>query len=302
MFYKYRDHLVYALHEIKLLPKALNEPGKELIKKGFYCPCKKSLLKSYLYSISNLMIQISSEIQAIHTIKNGDELSDRFRFIWNIYKETESKIIYDVPFCTFSTCLFDIMQTQFEDVFMSELYKKLYPHINSAIKPHDSILQDILTDLIDVGETALFYLSGLHIKCSSINPNIVSDKFFKELNLNPIRFKTDFTECNLERKTGHECLHLFVTPAMLQINSWLSNYFDLYRKYHRDPKNIIMIIDYELMNDQNYKWDNIAKERYEKALEVFGAVYFINYENIDFDDYTGKVNLSDYEELSSCIV
>jgi len=76
-------------------------------------------------------------------------------------------------------------------------------------------------------------------------------------------------------------------------------YINLYKTYHNNPKEITLILDYRLIeNDTN--WSIEDYERYVHALDIFGRVCIINFHHINFGTYEDLLSPDSLDIVEEC--
>lgn len=268
-----------------LIEKGLS---KSVIKDGLSCKSKQLLIKEYFKHISNLIVNIG------YLGLNYD--SENIKYYVNTtletFKKNYHKDILKLNICPQIIYLFSILQKEIEEQTFIEIINKL-----NNIDDIFLLIKEIFDDLYDLAEIAILNLSGLRLNCFNINENIKN-----ELNETNSLFTKDMINHKCPSKeledtcNGEECIHLFIHEKYYKSIGWLDKFINILLKYHTNPKNILMIIDYKLVN--YLKWNDINSKRYQTIVDNLFDVYIINYQNIDFGKH--KIPLLNPNEVVEC--
>lgn len=290
---------IYELHVLK--KKATS---KDVICSGLLCGCKQKLLSNYLAISSNLMNLSGALSQALSVITDVDSFNDRMKAMKSIFRESAlhdlvTKDGVSSVACPKMIILFYIIQKQMEDVLFEEMSRKLLPFLGSKNGEKIKICREILDDIYDFTEAAVFTLSGLRINCYNISEDIYKHPFspIKECptNIN----KHEARNCIfLSGRQKVECLHLFMTDSFVKVKRWIDTYFDLFKQYHKAPEHVHLIIDFKLMD--KYTWTEEDCSRYKELQDFFGCVYVVNSEHIDFNGF--EVDTVDIHDIKECVL
>lgn len=295
-----------AILELRSLKQKIT--SNPIIRLGITCQGKRSALDSYISSVANLMIMCSSFFQSIGHITDSDTLEYRFKLIRKIYRNSVFKKLYYNPLISSRMLrLFEIMQVQIEDQIFERIrheMERMILETNGDLEVDKlSLLESVLDNLYVLAETSALHLSGQRINCFRIKEDIFEDTDFKhdsevQNHTQELSAQCGYLNHKIDQSQFCECLHLFMVPDFFVSDDWMIRYFDMYYKYHEDPNNIMVILDYKLMRD--YTWKEIDFAAYQKALNSFRGVNIINYNKIDFNGYKDQLTLSSYEDLPQC--
>ena len=296
-----------------LQKKALNP--KNALSNGLTCESKRTILNSYMTVISNAIIMTGSICQMLSEFKTVEDVNTRILHAKKIFKRSyinniasEILKVEHCSSCPKSAMLFGILQGQLEDVLFEEVRTKLIQYIGCMNNGIYIVCEEILDMIYDFAEAALFHLSGLRINCNNINDLIFTDDRFQistsdlsslshrchsnDVDINPSACL--FT--NINRK---ECLHLFLCDEFFKVRNWMDVYINLYKTYHNDPKQITLILDYRLI-EEDTNWSIEDYERYIHALDIFGRVCIINFHHINFGTYEDLLSADSLDIVEEC--
>ena len=291
-----------GVNELRILKeKALS---KETLSSGLLCGCKQRLLSNYLKISSNLMNMMAGFTQALSVIDTIEIFHNRMDLVKKIFRENSIEDLITREGASTVACpkmiiMFSIIQRHMEDVLFEEMARKLVPFIGSKSGEKIVVCREILDDIYDFAEAAVFTLSGLRINCSNI-----SDEIYKH----PFSLLTGCSDCSVEQSketciflTGRqkvECLHLFMTESFFKIRKWSETYFDIFKSYHNAPEKIHLIMDFKLID--KYTWTQEDCKRHGELESIFGCVYIVNANHINFDGFL--VNMVDIHEIKECVL
>lgn len=299
---------------LSLLQKKAVNP-KNALSNGLTCESKRTILQSYMTVISNAIIMTGSICQMLSEFKTVEDVNTRILHAKKIFKRSyinniasEILKVEHCSSCPKSAMLFGILQGQLEDVLFEEVRTKLIQYIGCMNNGIYIVCEEILDMIYDFAEAALFHLSGLRINCNNINDLIFTDDRFQistsdlsslshrcqsnDVDINPSACL--FT--NINRK---ECLHLFLCDEFFKVRNWMDVYINLYKTYHNDPKQITLILDYRLI-EEDTNWSIEDYERYIHALDIFGRVCIINFHHINFGTYEDLLSADSLDIVEEC--
>ena len=299
MSINYSGILFDGLFDIELL--RTKGTSKASLQPGLTCSCKKSILTTYLTSIGNLMVCTTSFSQILRYIRTIPDFTERIRRLEQMFRDQLIENMYSSSDCLSAktTCLFETMQNQLEQVYFTTLYDKYLPFIGHR---NDTDVAKTVTESIDelyeLAEVAVLNLSGFRINCNNISDDIINDEIFKGRDISKLPLTNPLCAFKHTADTHIECIHLYVTPAMYRVNNWLDYYLDNYLRYHINPKNIMLIVDYKLM--PNFKWTQLNIERFRKFKNSFESIHYLNSENVDFGECTDEIDIIKDGDLTTC--
>ena len=285
-----------------------------ILTQGLLCNSKRQIVDVYLQSISNVAIMLTSLCQVLILIENSDHIVKRVGNHKKLLRDGFSKGIMDAiqsnehcTGCPKGAMLFGIMQNQLEDVFFADVITKLIPFIGSANGEKYKICVEILDDLYEFAEAALLHLSGLRIDCSNLKDSIYDDDRYpvtrgdiRKLNVDcPDEEDIKPDSCIFKNPNRSECLHIFLHDGIFHVKSWLDVYVKLYEQYHKYPKKINLILDYKIVS--SYTWVQHDFDRYIKCKDLFGEVFIINADHIDFGPFKDTLHITTYEKIEECV-
>lgn len=296
-----------------LQKKALNP--KNALSNGLLCDSKRAILQSYLTIISNAIVMTGSICQLLSEFKTVEDVNTRILHAKRVFKRSYinniAAEILKVEYCSScpkSAMLFGILQGQLEDVLFEEVRTKLIQYIGCMDNGIYFICEEILDMIYDFAEAAIFHLSGLRINCSNINDLIFTDDRFQisTSDLSSLSHRCQFSEnnkqpisCLFTNKSRKECLHLFLCDEFFKVRNWMDVYINLYKTYHNDPKQITLILDYRLI-EEDTSWSIEDYERYVHALDIFGRVCIINFNHINFGMYEDLLSSDSLDIVEEC--
>jgi hypothetical protein len=205
-----------------------------------------------------------------------------------------------------------IIDNSLFDYFENE-YRKFINEILNEINHADEellykSLKDLYLNMRNWFETSIFNIIGINVDCNNIKDDIfdefdiskdllVNKNFCLQECLSHMGESSHKKPCNPDclvnckdkRCITHdyitntkEFIHLIILPEMLMKgNNWFTNYIDTFKKYHTNPKSIDFIVDYMLLEEDFYKWNNDTLFRLNLLIDVFDRIYVINHNHID---------------------
>ena len=295
--------------------KILNGQLSSITTQGLLCDSKKRVVDRYLTAIGNSVIMLASVCQLLILLKTTDDVSKR---IFNVKKLLRDSFNHDIinaiqsdehcSGCPKASVLFAIMQNQLEDVFFSDLVNRLIPFIGSLNGEKHDVCKEILDEYLEFTEAALLHLSGLRINCANLKDEIFDDDRFPANRSDIRRLGPDYIDipdmppgtCLFKDDTKTECLHIFLHDGMLKVKTWMDVYTNLYTQYHKYPKRINLILDYKLVSE--YEWTKKDTERYNHLKEIFGKVFIINTESVEFQVDINELNITQLSKIKECFI
>ena len=295
--------------------KILTGQPSSITTQGLLCESKKRIVDKYLTAIGNSIIMLSSVCQLLVLCKTTDDITKRLSDVKKLLRDSFNHNIIDTiqkdehcSGCPKATILFAIMQNQLEDVFFSDLINKLIPYIGSVNGEKFEVCQEILDEFLEFTEAALLHLSGLRINCANLKDEIFDDNRFPANRSDIRKLGPDYIDipdmppgtCLFKDDGKTECLHIFLHDGMLKVKKWMDVYTNLYTQYHKYPKRINLILDYKLVSE--YEWTEKDTERYHHLQEIFGEVFIINDESIEFLVSSDELNITKLSKIKECFI
>ena len=277
----YSDILIRALYDASTLyPTAKKKPN---INQGL-CNCKQRILSSYFKNIIGLLIEVNAvtyetayEINEKHIIERFEHIKSLFNFFYiSLYSETclSSKIVL----------LFEKLQQPIDEQMFSKVRDYLFMLAESTDEEEKrKTYRDLHENILNWSELAIFNISGLYINCSSITDNILDGKDVVNptycCTTNPCKRQNDCKNCELHKKieNNNEILKLYIIDELSLIPNWYEFYFELFKKYHKNPKNIVLDLDYQLCQDPTLCLQNACPYKLKFMGSFFGDVTISNY-------------------------
>lgn len=296
MYIDYSGILCDTILELRVLrDKSLN--GNTILSSGFMCRCKKIILNHYITSASNTMVSLIELIQTINNYPNETYIYDKFekikhRFSNEIYTNLHIHNEVNTKF----VLLYEFTYKMIEQIMFDNIYT-LIIHIYNNLEKSEELSEDILDIIYELTENAVFYLSGLRINCNNIKNTILTDDCKENSYICPICELTDNIQCSSVNNES-ECLYLILIPQLID-TLWFDNLIDILCKYHTNPKNIKLFLDYNLI--EPFIWNDINELRYNKLLSLFNEVYLVNCPHIDFKSMYENKNIIKQPNLNMCI-
>lgn len=256
---------------------------KTVVSEGLQTFCKFSILNEYITEVKNLSISIVGFFQSLRLINDKDTLIYKFKLLRKIYKSKMFYSLYlDSNISSILVFLFEIFETSLEKKLFDKIEDDLLNLLELKNNNNDSIdeqkleiLDNVFDFIYEFAETSVFILSGLRIDVDNVNLKIFEDdKFnFKEKNIKLDDENLGWCKKELEEK---ESIYLIMTPWVLLDSETIECLIYLFTKYHKNPKNICLVLDYIFM-EKNYKMN---VERLIKISQHMKYIYVTNYEHL----------------------
>ena len=303
---------VWELKNLKEKARDLKEP--DVLVRGLLCESKQRIVDTYTTACSNIMVFMGSLSQLLSIVESIDDLDDRIANTKKIFRQyVNTEIINEIQKnehclgCPRTATLFGIMQTQLEDVLFEEIRSAMIPCIGSNGADNYNTCEKTLDEIYDFAESALLHLSGLRINCEFLTDDIYNDERSNIKSTQITKLLPDFknqpyippSSCIFGGNTTKiECLHIFLHDRFFKIKKWFDVYINLYSTYHKYPKRINVVLDYQLIDKRDFAEEDYI--RYKRMQNMFGSVCIINSDHIDFGDFKDLVHISCAENIEEC--
>ena len=265
----------------------------KLFEKSLQCPSKRAIFEAYNETLEDFLVVLGGFVQYFDIIKE-----DKFIFVDNLHKifkeKFEENIIKKSRVSSKMVILFMLLIEHYETLFFEEI-KKCYENLSKSYILDYEVILNIVFDLVEISG---LILCGVRLSCEHIKDSILEEtkcSFLEKLEHPPICQAI----CPFRDK-GKDCLHIIVTNETIKIPTWADKILNVFATFYYDPKDLSIFIDYKLVD--KYQWDELKFQTFTKYSEIFGAYYFVNAENVDFNKWNKYVDIVPFSYLSSCIL
>lgn len=270
------------------------------------CHCRKEILKTYLNTCQLLLIRTSSRVikyvedKSIDYAKIHDTEELKRWFHENAYVS-----MYNNP-CISNKMIvvFNLIQSMLDDhffTFFTEKYHELLTTINEWPLPFtdeaEIPMADLFEEMNEWFEASIFNIIAIKLDCNKIDDQIYDDfEIPHDEKCCPLKTEMGICEsCVFVRndlisncrenhhamETVGEDIHLYVVEQMLISKGWLLNFFGTIGRYHLDPVNINVVLDFSLIDpDQPYELTDDDKKDLEVIAKGFRSFQIINTQSV----------------------
>lgn len=248
------------------------------------CDCKKDILTNYYNALGAVLVDV------VNFLFNKDVRSEEeldFIFLKNKFYKLAYEDLYKRPNISKKLLyLFEVYHKPIENLMFRQIEKNLKEYFEQGkLQKYHPI---IINSIVDYAEFIVFALASFKIDCNNISSNL-----FSEMKNPPIKnicanhtceICPNFEQCKHHKELKEEEFHIYMFKEFNEDDGWLIPLIELLLKYHKNPKNIKIVVDYKLFPSFSYTEYNI--KRCEYILKHFTKIQFINYEHIDFKKCT----------------
>lgn len=268
---------------------------KKDIKARRLCYCRKQILLNFTYICQLIYIRFTAKLIKFIDDQNVDKVT--VEDLWEWYNHEIYKKMYDDPNLSNKMILiFNLLQDSLDEQFFEAFELKFKGTVNSSDSAvFNAMVHQLYEDLNEWMENYLLNILTLKLDCMRISDQLLLDYNIED-NFN---CKGDgLNDSGCIRCTSNECpalgighdayyaeeeIHLYMCDEF-EDGTFLNKYFDIIFKYHKNPKNIKIIFDFMLYDeDEKIMFTENQRRMVMNAVEKFKSVNIINHRNINFN-------------------
>jgi hypothetical protein len=247
------------------------------------CHCRGKIFENYVNICQLFFIRFTAKIIKFLEDENVSKTINicdlKTWYTYEMYDKLYSKNMYSNKMIM----LFKLLQERNDKQFFNEFKTRFSALIKSySVLPEEdfrSNFHQLYADVLDWMETHILSILSLKINCDHISNDIFED--YKNLLVNT-KPKNKYSnkercedceiyipDCPSKEIMQEEYIHLYVTNELFE-NKWILEYFDILKKYHSNLKEVGLILDFVLYDeDDPFIYFDSMQEHIEYMTENF---------------------------------
>ena len=270
------------------------------------CSCRLRILNNYIHVCQIFFIRFTSRI-----IKFLEDNNIAKTMITGDLKRWYGIEMYDKLYA--KRCISNKMVLLFkllQDRVDKDFFKAFDARFKMLIKTYEPERSEefcaefitMYSEILDWMETHILGILSLKIDCDNIDDSIIED-FKPYLEKMGDKYECKDVVCDTCKFHVDECpskdvfvdseeIHLYVTEETMADDMWLIEYFKLLQKYHKNLKDVALIIDYVLFDEDNFlTYTDKNVYRVNTLAGMCKSCVIINYDNVVFGKYKPEIEM-----------
>jgi hypothetical protein len=270
------------------------------------CICRRRILYNYINVCQLFFIRFTGKIikfmedEDVIKTMTIDDLHEWYE------QEMYDKLFHKKCMSNKMILLYKLLNKSSDEAFFkyffSAFQKMLDVYLNRSRIEFKTTMDEIYSAILEWMESHILGIISLQLECDHISDQLLVDFASTISGKINIACGDDIcTECfyhnptcpkRSEEAKGNEVIekiHLYITEDQIADLGWVENYIRLITKYHMKTKNIELVLDFILLEDERVEFTNRMFSYLNRASGCFKSVTLLNTTNVDFSHYKDQV-------------